>query len=489
MWFAVAGPLVGAGCLQILDLGPERTRDTPDLTGAGGEGGGGAAASSSSGSSSGGAGGGGGSGGAGCASVEWIVQLGGTGDDFEATVAPDGLGGVYASGTFSGTLEVGGRSLVSEGGSDAFLARFGGAGELLWSKRFGDASSQYGFQLASVPGGGIVLAGHFQGQIDFGGGPFVADFYDSVIAQFDEQGNHVWSLALTGPNYQIIRGLAVDAQSGAVFVTGVFHEELDWGTGQLTTPGDADGFVLRLDAGGAVDWARQVGGAEADYGNGIAAANGRLVVAGQTDGAIDLGEGVLLAGVDGLPDAWVAVYDVDGSPTWTRAFDDPGDERAVRAAFTADGDVVVLGSLAGSLAFGSETVTAPVGAFVARLDPSGAVQQARAIANFRGPVSLSTSTTGNLLLSGFFHGTIDYGGEAFVSMGGDDGVVMALSPTLDPLFHLTIGSSAHDGLSGAVFDLDGGVFALGGFRDSVEIDGCSAFQSAGGADMLLMHLE
>ena len=60
------------------------------------------------------------------------ASFGGAGSDEGNTVKVDNLGNRYVTGWFSSTASFGNRTLVSAGGTDMFLAKYGSTGQLLW---------------------------------------------------------------------------------------------------------------------------------------------------------------------------------------------------------------------------------------------------------------------------------------------------------------------------------------------------------------------
>jgi hypothetical protein len=92
-------------------------------------------------------------------------------------IAFDGAGNLLIAGHFSGTVDFGGTTLTSEGGSiDLFLAKLDGDGELMWSGRFGDAGDQCELQHCAAQlgidgAGNVLLGGFLEGSADFGSGP------------------------------------------------------------------------------------------------------------------------------------------------------------------------------------------------------------------------------------------------------------------------------------------------------------------------------
>jgi hypothetical protein len=60
---------------------------------------------------------------------------------------------------------------VAAGGTDAFVAKYGPGGGLIWARLLGDASPQVGIAAAIDPFGAVWTTGSFLGSIDFGGVP------------------------------------------------------------------------------------------------------------------------------------------------------------------------------------------------------------------------------------------------------------------------------------------------------------------------------
>lgn len=93
--------------------------------------------------------------------------------------AVDGAGAVLLTGAFSGSLDFdpgsGTRILASfagGGATDAFVARYTTAGDLLWVSRFGEGTTlaerqNAGTAIAAAPLGGALVAGRFFGAPDF----------------------------------------------------------------------------------------------------------------------------------------------------------------------------------------------------------------------------------------------------------------------------------------------------------------------------------
>jgi hypothetical protein len=86
----------------------------------------------------------------------------------------DGAGDVHLSGGFTGSLDLGGGTLVADG-KDVFVAKlYGGTGKVSWEERYGDSADQYAQAIGATSSGVSIVAGALNGAIDFGSGSFQA---------------------------------------------------------------------------------------------------------------------------------------------------------------------------------------------------------------------------------------------------------------------------------------------------------------------------
>ncbi len=84
----------------------------------------------------------------------------------------DAAGNVAITGYFLDTSNFGGDDLTSiDGKTDIFIARYSSSGLHLWSQRFGNSGYDYGWAIGLSGSGDALLAGEFDGPVDFGGGP------------------------------------------------------------------------------------------------------------------------------------------------------------------------------------------------------------------------------------------------------------------------------------------------------------------------------
>jgi hypothetical protein len=230
---------------------------------------------------------------------------GGSAGCFAVSVASDPMGHALVGAMISGTVDFGGGGLMSAGSFDAVVAKFDLSGAHVWSKRFGDASTQQVTSVDSDSLGNVALVGTASGTIDFGGGPLMsAGGSDAFVAKFDASGSHLWSSLYGDASNQSAGEVVFDA-SGNLHVSGAFEGTINFGGSTHMSAGDNDGFVVKLNS--VLGFVSDL--AFGDVGDQNSArldvdASGNRYLTGTFVGTIDLGDGPLVA--DTASDVFIA---------------------------------------------------------------------------------------------------------------------------------------------------------------------------------------
>jgi hypothetical protein len=155
----------------------------------------------------------------------WSQGWGDAAKQYGHCITTDGSGNVFLVGEFQGSVDFGGGALASGGDYDAFVAMFDAGGSHIWSRGFGDATHQRAVSAAVDGAGNVVIIGDFQGVIDPGGGVLTSAGSDDVFtAKYDAAGNHLWSRRSGDASSQIGECVAID-NSASIFATGFFSRE------------------------------------------------------------------------------------------------------------------------------------------------------------------------------------------------------------------------------------------------------------------------
>jgi hypothetical protein len=364
----------------------------------------------------------------------WSRGMGGSGADLGLSVALDPSGAVLVTGYFSGTVDFGGGPLTSVGGFDAFVAKYSASGAHLWSKRFGSTGNDMTNGVAVDAAGNVVVTGYFVRTSDFGGGAINSSAWDGdlFVAKYTPAGAHLWSRNFTCNSMDTGTDVAVDA-SGNVVLTGAFMGAINFGGGTLTSAGQEDGFVVKLDSAGAHVWSRRFGGSDFDRGHEVAVdSGGNVVVAGQFTGTVDFGAGPRRS--TGFFDSVVMKLAAgNGSHLWSTNFASSWDDVADTVAVDGAGDVIVGGFFQETIDLGGGPLQSAglSDVYVVKLGGvTGAHRWSRRYGGSENQFGYGAAATANgtVLLTGLFGGTADFGSGAVTSVGSGDVFLVSVAP-------------------------------------------------------------
>lgn len=358
----------------------------------------------------------------------WAKQAGGAQVQAALGVTTDASGNVIVAGNFTGTIDLGAGVLSSAGQNDAFVAKLAAAGTTTWSKSYGDGGyHQYAQHVATDAQGNVLVAGHFRGTINFGGGALsdASNFFEDIfIAKLDgANGGHIWSKRYGDINTEEAQDITTDA-SGNVIVAGAFQKSVNFGGGALTAEDDGfNGFIAKLTPAGDQVWAKSIGDTATEQKTmGVTAdADGNVYIVGYHQGAVDLG--MPFTANAGEQNAFVAKLSPAGAYLWARSWPSVG-AAALDAGVDATGNVYVIGNFKGKMSFGGKEFDAGVAndVFVVKLDKSGDHLWSRAFGS-AGAADEATSLeldAGKPVVFGAFTKEINFGGGALLSGGGYD---------------------------------------------------------------------
>jgi len=197
------------------------------------------------------------------------ARFGDAGSQAVSGIAAAKDGGFVVVGDFDSTIDLGGGPLASAGMEDAFVARFDASGKHVWSKRFGADENERRPRVAIDSKGRVIVSATYRNQPDLGGGPLPDRWDGAFLLALAPDGAYVTSRGFDATKYQFPSGLVVDATDGIV-LAGRFTADVDFGSGKLTSESGEDGFVASFDSSFKARWSRRFGGFGQDGVNGIA---------------------------------------------------------------------------------------------------------------------------------------------------------------------------------------------------------------------------
>lgn len=302
----------------------------------------------------------------------WSKRFGDSNFQESTSVVVDSAGDIFLAGSFAGTINLGGGALTSAGNKDIFVAKLSGVdGAHLWSKRFGDSKAQENAALAIDSAGNLLMTGSFAGTIDLGGGPLTsAGGRDIYVAKLDgASGAPLWSKRFGSTEDQLVSSIsAVGTES---ILIGSYYGAFALEGINLTSAGLTDLFCARMDESGKPVWAKSFGDAAPQVGADVTTDDlGNVLLAGSFSGSIDLGGGSLAT--DGSTDALLGKLDGNGEHQWSKRFGDDGIQSATAIAHDGQTNGLLGGNFAGKIDLGGGALVSQSAAsevFVAKFAP------------------------------------------------------------------------------------------------------------------------
>ncbi|MDG1334329.1 MAG: SBBP repeat-containing protein [Crocinitomicaceae bacterium] len=278
------------------------------------------------------------------------------------------------------------QSVVSDSINDAYLMKYNNYGNVIWSTYFGGDANDIGNDVYVDTSFNVFLAGttHSTAGLVDGVGSSQATLggnSDAFIAKFNETGMLLWSSYFGGDSLDIGTKLSTDFDENVYLAgsTRSFDSIASVSSSQPLLAGESDGFVVKYDSSGVVQWSTYIGGAENDFATGISFGDTSVFVSGQTYSAdFPVTDSMYQDSLKGLSDGFLAKLTKDGDLVWATYYGGENDDN-IRNVKTFNNNVYFIGSTdsdssistTGAFqAFKSDSTDA----FIGEMDNAGQVQ-------------------------------------------------------------------------------------------------------------------
>lgn len=274
------------------------------------------------------------------------------------------------------------------------------------------------------------------------------------------------------------------------------HYTQGWALGGTALPalGEADFFVARYDAGGALLWAKAGGSILSDEINAVSAADdGSTVVVGSFWLSAYFGDTLVQAGQSGKV-LFVWKLDAAGQTQWIKVINGSGSLKALSGVATdAAGQIWLSGYFSGQLYLQGDTLSAAPGTthlLVAKLDADGLLLQAEHSGqtdNTRA-LHIGLHPDGGCVVAGMFDGFTTLAGQTFRAETGDrDVFLVRYDDDLQAVWARKAGGVHDDDVRTLAVGDTGDVYIGGFFIGVIALSGELAIQSqTGQADGFLL---
>lgn len=353
-----------------------------------------------------------------------------------------------------------------------------------WALSIGGALDDTASSTAIAQNGDVIVAGQFQGTVDFGGSVHTGgnDFITAgrfLTRRAAADGHELWTLTQT-PRQPSLDKIAT-APDDTIVGIGSYLVDGEW----KGVPGPVGVFqVSKRHASGAVLWSRDF-----DVGvslNAVAVApNGRIAIGGSYHTTVTLAQGSVTSDNG---DGFIEVLDGDGTPLWSATMSSAHTSQpsfVYSVATTLESDVLVAGVIFEPTTFGGGVLVnnSPRTAIAARFATGGGRLYANPLGSSdftQDPHFIAASSDGDAIVVGGEHPNapgylgqvpllqrLDATGATMASHAAPDGAsnIMAMTLTADQLA-ISAGYT-----SGGTIDLGAGPIAGGFFLSAQDRDG------------------
>src|SRR3989344_1292226 len=424
--------------------------------------------------------------------VLWAKNIGGTGVEYGYGTATDTNGNVFATGIFQGTMNIGGTTLISNGGYDIYVIKYDSSGNVLWAKRFGGILDDEGLAIA----GGKkknekIFTRSFQKTTTFGTNTYTSlgtkDIF--IVKLSGLNGDVQWSrqmggrFAATGFTNDIGYGVAI-ANNGEIALAGQAAGSVNFCDKTIYLNSGTDTWLAKFNSTGGCLWAKSStsgwASVSVDSGRGVAVdVNGNILLTGITNGPINLGGGTLPYYGSATPNGYVGKFNSTGGYIWSRSFGNAAGAAGGSAiAANSNGDALITGSFVSGLDFGSEVaIIGNAGypnAYLAKLSgATGIGIWAKSLAAPYGYLSygngVAVDSYNDVLATGAFQNSINPGGSGLISNGGYDIYIVKYDSSGNYILSKSFGNTGAESGVGIAIDANNNAY-ITGYLTSATID-------------------
>ena len=206
----------------------------------------------------------------------WVNHYGASNGQIGLSVATDDNNNLYATGYFYSTIDfdvgTGTFNMSSVGLFDIYFLKLNSSGNFVWAKQIGGSNYEQAWNI-HTDNSSVYLTGNFQGTTDFDPGVGTANLtaagsVDAFVARYDANGNYIWARKFEGTGVEQGKWVTTD-NAGNVYSTGEIMATTDFdpsaSVANLTSNGNADVYLSKLDSNGNYVWAKSFGSALGDF--------------------------------------------------------------------------------------------------------------------------------------------------------------------------------------------------------------------------------
>jgi len=271
----------------------------------------------------------------------------------------DKEGNLFASGSFSDTLVIDGKQLVSNGKRDVFLISLTGNGGITEIKRLGGRYDEMPSAMTVDTLGNVIV-----------GGSFISDFQADTLllrTKKKEINRNIFLLTYSpqlevmkvqtyhSADYLDIRSVQIDRQN-RLYMTGNFVREMAMESKVLHSKGQADIYLAQFSSAKEINWLKGFGSERMDYAGDLVVdrLNGAVLTGAINDTVRS--DSVIIEFDGAYSNAFVAQFSDKGKTLWAEQIPGMGTNMAYHTAVDQEGNLFLTGTFRNTIESGSSDI-------------------------------------------------------------------------------------------------------------------------------------
>lgn len=284
-----------------------------------------------------------------------------------------------------------------------------------------------------------------------------------------------WLSNLGGPMGDDLNGLSVES-SGSSWVSGTFRGTVTKDGYTVTSIGDRDVYLGKLDNSGVLEWLIRAGSTDDDSNGGVATDDqGNAYIAGRYWDEADFGNLTITRNQGSNSAIYLAKYNDTGSASWAKSIDGGGLKVVNDMVCDAEGNIILIGYFSDTLFIDNEILVAESNSnvFTIKFDPLGNLEWAGrtgSLRDVRGS-SVGVDPSGNVYVGGSFEGALVFADETLSTATIDNDVfLLKYDAEGNELWAIRGGGVHSDNCNAIAVNPAGDIFLTGNFIGVLKFD-------------------
>ncbi len=280
---------------------------------------------------------------------QWDRTYGGTGEDRGGVIRPTSDGG-YIIGGGSSSPAGGDKTENARGGEDYWIVKVDRNGVKQWDRTFGGSNGDWFGSIDATSDGGCIVAGSSASPAGGDKTEGSRGAMDYWVVKVDRNGLKQWDRTFGGPGYESPYRVRQTGDGG--YILAGSSDSSAGGDKTQPSQGNADFWIVKIDANGVKQWDRTLGGSDVDTAYDVQqTVDGGYLVGGSS--ASPAG-GDKTQPSQGGTDFWIVSVDSNGLRRWDGTYGG-SDSDELSSLLPAPGGTYWLGGYSASPVSGDKT--------------------------------------------------------------------------------------------------------------------------------------